>query len=55
MQEEFFDSTRFERIGIGHKFGNALFEAKLKMLQLYGIITLLPDNKYLKIYKAFKG
>ena len=37
MPNEFLDSTRFERIAIGHKIGNSFYDAKLRCYSYMGL------------------
>jgi len=53
MPEEFLDSTRFERIAIGHKIGNSFYDAKLRcysymgLSPYYQIVSTLRYTKHL--------
>jgi hypothetical protein len=51
MPNEFLDSTRFERIAIGHKIGNSFYDAKLRCYSYMGLspyYQIVSTLRYIK-------
>jgi hypothetical protein len=55
MPEEFLDSSRFERIAIGHKFGNAIFDAKIRCYSYMGLSPYYQIINVLRYIKYSRG